>query len=143
MPPMYESLTDFEKALLWLIQKNAPSADLLVHLDFEHTSRRTGHFAFALDYWDGSVLLAKAQVALLPDGQVSLTHYRFQYQAAGKTIMRYDDAPHFPHHSTFPHHKQIGEDEVAYPCYAPTVENVLQEIEAILAGGTPIIPIVI
>lgn len=124
---MYESLTDFEKALLWLIQKNAPSADFLVHLDFEHTSRRMGHFSFALEYWDGSILFAKARVEVLPHGQVSLTHYRFHYQVEEKTIMRYDDAPHFPRHSTFPHHKQIGQDEVAYPCYPPTIEEILQE----------------
>jgi hypothetical protein len=140
---MYESLADFEKALQWLIQKNAPSADFLVYLDFEHTSRRTGHFSFVLEYWDGSILFAKAQAELLPQGEVSLTYYRFQYQLDGKTIFRYDDAPHFPHHHTFPHHKQIGEHEVAYPCYAPTIEEVLQEIEAILASEVPGVPTVI
>lgn len=140
---MYETLADFEKALLWIIQANAPSGDFLAHLDFEHISRRTGHFAFALEYWDGSALFTTAQVELLPHGGVRLIHYRFQYQAEGKTVMRYDNAPHFPEHTTFPHHKHIGEGEEAYPCYAPRIEEVLQEIEEILAGGKPIIPVVV
>ncbi len=140
---MYESLADFEKALLWITQENAPSADFLVYLEFEYTSPRTGHFSFALEYWDGSLLFATAQVELLPYGEVKLIHYRFQYQWQGKTIIRYDDAPHFPQHTTFPHHKQVGENEIAYPCYPPTLEDILQEIEEIVAGGSPIIPIVI
>lgn len=139
---MYESLAEFEKALLWIIQQNAPSGDFLAYLDFEHISRRTGHFAFALEYWDGSVLLANAQVELLPHGDPRLVYYRFQYQLEGKTIVRYDNAPHFPEHPTSPHHKHIGEEETAHACYVPTVEEILQEIEEILAGGEPTIPVV-
>jgi hypothetical protein len=139
---MYESLAEFEKALLWIIQENAPSGDFLAYLDFEHTSRRTGRFAFVLEYWDGSVLLARALVELLPHGAVRLTHYSFQYQFEGEMIMRYDDAPHFPEHPTFPHHKHIGADEVAYACYEPTIEEVLKEIEEILTGGDPFFPVV-
>ena len=138
---MYETLTAFEKALSWIIQENAPSGEFLAYLDFEHVDERTGHFAFALEYWDGSVLFVRAQVELSPEGDVNLRHYRFQYQSGGKTIFRYDDAPHFSQHPTFPHHKHIGEEEKAYPCHAPTIEEVLQEVEEILAGGAPIVPI--
>ena len=147
---MYESLIDFEKALIWIIQKNAPSADFFVHpsfvrtsLDFEHTTPRYSHYASTHEHWDGSVLFTSTQLEFLPSDVVKLTIYRFQYQLEGKTIIRYDDAPHFPHHPTFPHHKHIGEKEIAYACYAPAIEEILQEIEHILAGGTVKRPIVI
>lgn len=138
----FKDLYDFERSLYWLVQEYAPSADFLAYIDFKHLQRRIGYFSFALEYWDGSVLFAEAQVKLL-HGKVSLSSYRFQYQLESQTILRYDDAPHFPKHSTFPNHKHIGENEKAYPCYAPLLEEVLKEIEEIIAGGTVIIPLIL
>jgi hypothetical protein len=44
-------------------------------------------------------------------------------------VFRYDNAPHFPHLPTAPHHKHIGESNVI-AADAPDLQTVLNEIEA-------------
>ncbi|HID63748.1 MAG TPA: hypothetical protein EYP49_13575 [Anaerolineae bacterium] len=138
---VYDSLDDFEKDLSWIIEGNAPSGEFLAYLDFKKLSRREAQFSFSIEYWDTSLLFARAELELVPYG-VRIHNYVYQYELGGETVFRYDDAPHFPRHPTFPHHKHIGPDETSYPCYQPSVEDVLKEIEAVLAGGRPTIPVV-
>ena len=58
--------------------------------------------------------------------------YTYHYQRAdGAIIFRYDNAPHFPHLSTAPHHKHIGENDVV-AANAPDLESVLKEIETLI-----------
>ena len=58
--------------------------------------------------------------------------YTYHYQGAdGTMVFRYDDAPHFPHLPTAPHHKHIGENEVV-AANTPDLESVLKEIEALI-----------
>lgn len=58
--------------------------------------------------------------------------YAYHYQRKdGRMIFRYDNAPHFPHLPTAPHHKHIGENEVV-AANAPDLQSVLMEIESLI-----------
>ena len=58
--------------------------------------------------------------------------YVYHYQAAdGSMIFRYDNTPHFPTLSSFPHHKHLSDGTSVEACAAPTLAQVLAEIEAL------------
>ncbi len=44
-----------------------------------------------------------------------------------KSILRYDNAPHYPHIETFPHHKH--ENDEIKPLYNHSVEAFIKEVE--------------
>jgi len=56
--------------------------------------------------------------------------YSYHYQKKGQLIFRYDNTPHYPELSTFPHHKHIGLEVIESK--APDLQNVLREVEKIL-----------
>lgn len=56
--------------------------------------------------------------------------YAYHYQEADSTLVfRYDNAPHFPHLPTHPHHKHEGSADRVIGVQAPTIFQVLDEIE--------------
>lgn len=56
--------------------------------------------------------------------------YSYHYQDANlQLIFRYDMAPHHRELATFPHHKHVGATDEAKEAAAPTLEDVLREIE--------------
>ena len=58
--------------------------------------------------------------------------YVYHYQAPdGSMIFRYDNTPHFPTLSSFPHHKHPSDGTSVIACAAPTLAQVLAEIEAL------------
>jgi hypothetical protein len=58
--------------------------------------------------------------------------YTYHYQQEDEIIVfRYDNAPHFPHLPTAPHHKHIGGNDVI-AADAPDLQSVLKEIEALI-----------
>jgi hypothetical protein len=59
--------------------------------------------------------------------------YVYHYQAAdGARIFRYDDTPHFPTLSSFPHHKHLSGEVDVIACAAPTLKQILAEIETLI-----------
>jgi hypothetical protein len=62
------------------------------------------------------------------------THYRMNYlDPDSNLVFRYDDAPHYPHLSTFPTHKHVGGSIVeAEPV---DLSDVLGEIDEIVYRG--------
>ena len=97
--------------------------------------RRSGKIGFVrgnLVFKDGSRLHFR-EFARAKRGQpVHRYMYAFQYmQADGSTIFRYDDADHYPHLPTAPHHKHLGEKDVI-AAQAPDLAGVLKEIEAMI-----------
>ncbi len=63
-----------------------------------------------------------------PDRFVYVYHYQ---TADGAMIFRYDNTPHFPALPTFPHHKHLADEVTVAACNAPTLADVLAEIEAL------------
>lgn len=58
--------------------------------------------------------------------------YSYHYQRAAETmIFRYDNAPHYPHLPTAPHHKHVSDDRVI-AATMPEFEAVLREIENLI-----------
>ncbi len=61
--------------------------------------------------------------------------YSYQWMTAdNQTIFRWDNTPHFPHFSTFPHHRHVGPSETAEPFSAVSLTEVLQFIATTLPG---------
>lgn len=84
----------------------------------------------ALRFIDSSVL----EIALFTSealNGIDIDKYRFQYMSAdGQMIFRYDNAPHHPETTSFPHHKHIP-DKVM-PSSMPTIKNLPNEISTII-----------
>lgn len=60
--------------------------------------------------------------------------YVYHYQAAdGSMIFRYDNTPHFPSLSSFPHHKHLSDGVSVVACSAPTLAHVLAEVETLFS----------
>lgn len=56
--------------------------------------------------------------------------YRYHYMdTTQEIIFRYDNAPHHPEVSSFPHHKHTNDD--VYECDEPSLDGVLLEIAAL------------
>ena len=77
-----------------------------------------------------SELVADIQTAIVR------TMYSFHYQnSKDELIFRYDDTPHHPEVTGFPHHKHNGENVL--PTEPPTLEKVLKEITTIVTDAKP------
>lgn len=61
--------------------------------------------------------------------------YVYHYQRSdGALVFRYDNAPHFPGISTYPHHKHEGNEINVTSAAQPDLATVLAEIQRILAA---------
>ena len=96
-------------------------------------SNQHGRIRGRLNFYDGSVL-DFGEVILLRNGQIEKSRYGYHYQSsAGNLIFRYDNAPHYPHIMTHPHHKHVGSDVES--AEVPDLSDVLREIEQMLFNG--------
>ena len=99
-------------------------------LTFDDQAGRRGSIEGQIKFYDGSILDFDEVLTLRSDKLVKL-RYAYHYQdSAGSLIFRYDNAPHYPDITTYPHHKHIGEDVEA--AEAPDLTDVLREITALL-----------
>ena len=68
------------------------------------------HYRLRTTLLDGS-LLQCAERASLRLGQVHIDKYSFHWQRPdGSLIRRWDNAPHHPEISSFPHHLHVGDE---------------------------------
>jgi hypothetical protein len=82
-------------------------------------------------FYDGSRLLIVEEVERVSSRDVRRVAYKFHYQKTdGTLVFRYDDSPHHPHLSTFPHHKHAGDSIIE--AAAPDLADVLREIDALI-----------
>ena len=79
---------------------------------------------------DGS-RLEFVEYVVQASGRISRPKYRYHYMRGGRTVFRYDNAPHHPHLSTFPYHKHDVQGRVLE---SPPVslKEVLAEIARLL-----------
>lgn len=86
-------------------------------LVFDNRSNRRGSIRGRLNFHDGS-MLDFGEVLMYRNKQIEKLRYTYHYQdASGKTIFRYDNAPHYPNLPTYPHHKHAG--SAIEPAQAP------------------------
>ena len=71
-------------------------------------------------------LLEINEAVVVKNDRLSTLGYRYHLQNAdNKLLFRYDDTPHFPELSTFPHHKHTEADVIEHE--KPRLVEVLQE----------------
>jgi len=87
-------------------------------------------------FWDDSYLDVY-EVVSTELGYPVRIHYAYTYVREGSRVFRYDNAPHHPEIVTHPHHKHLGSEDRLAPTDQPTLGQVLDEVEAMVAPHGP------
>jgi hypothetical protein len=78
-------------------------------------------------------LLSISEALVVVDDQITAIDYRYHFQdGQNNLIFRYDNTPHFPNLSSFPHHKHLVDRVIA--CGQPNIAMVIQDAIAFLEG---------
>jgi hypothetical protein len=90
-----------------------------------------------LRFWNGSMLRFHEDLVQQGLGLRKLEYVYHYQQQDGSLVFRYDNAPHYPNISGFPHHKHVTTKTAEWvePAQPPQLTDVLKEIDAILATG--------
>lgn len=106
-----------------------------LHID-EIVPDQAGIIDGRLRFWDDS-LLEFSEVLSARNMILVKTRYAYHYQdSREQLIFRYDNAPHHPEISTFPHHKHVvnltNQAETIKAATAPHLTDILREIDQLL-----------
>ena len=116
-------------------EKVAGSSPLVLssHVEKQYgPSGDTVYLKGSLQFIDSSVLEFAVFAAASPE--ITIDKYRYQYMKKdGRLIFRYDNAPHHPEVSSFPHHKHTS-DKVAVSSM-PVIKDILNEISTLILQG--------
>lgn len=99
-------------------------------LDIERRDATRGTIDGAVYFADGSRLEFTERVVIEQRRAVK-REYRYQFVRRGRAVFRYDNAPHHPHVSTFPHHKHVGSKIL--PAAEPDFRQALDEAVSLVA----------
>lgn len=78
-------------------------------------------------------LLSISEALMVVDNQITVIDYRYHFQdGQSNLIFRYDNTPHFPALSSFPHHKHLEDRVVSSD--QPSIGMVIQYAIAFLKG---------
>ena len=102
---------------------------------YKSVGQEMGYIRGYLIFADGSRLEFSEEVVCYRN-KLHRTAYRYHYMRSGKTVFRYDTAPHHPHVATFPYHKHDVQGRVLE---SPPVslKEVLAEIARLLEKDVP------
>jgi hypothetical protein len=76
-------------------------------------------------------LLSIGEALVVVDDQITAIDYRYHFQdGQNNLIFRYDNTPHFPNLSSFPHHKHLPDRVIS--CAQPSLAMVIQDAIAFL-----------
>jgi len=99
------------------------------HYVEEILTAKRANLRIRLRFMTGYLLEINEAVVVEADNLVSLD-YRYHCQdAQNHLLFRYDNTPHFPALSSFPHHKHLPNDVIA--SVKPTIFQVIKESELI------------
>ncbi|GBO51668.1 hypothetical protein APA_909 [Pseudanabaena sp. lw0831] len=71
-------------------------------------------------------LLSISEALVVVDDQIKAIDYRYHFQdGQNNLIFRYDNTPHFPSLSSFPHHKHLPDRVIS--CDQPNIAMVIQD----------------
>lgn len=102
-------------------------------VNYNHQGEDVGYVRGSLTFVDGSVLHFREYVDAESD--VERLMYSYHYMTASqRLIFRYDDVDHHRRLNlpTHPHHKHDGREENVIASPAPTLADVLDEIEGLV-----------
>lgn len=115
----FQSMLDLIAALPFVASSN---------VNLEKRGDLAGFIRGEVEFHDGSTLLFfRELIDLRPPLKKLMYAYHYQ-KKNGTLIFRYDDTAHHKQVSTFPHHKHL-EDGNVVPSDAPSLEQILREIE--------------
>ena len=102
-----------------------------------HDKRSTfvGFTRGSVYFLDGSVLHIREFVTVQHGAERYMYAYHYQ-RPDGNIAFRYDNTPHFPTLSTFPHHKHEGDETNVVAADPPELEQVLTEIRNLIAASS-------
>jgi len=104
-----------------------------VDVEYEVKSRSIGIVHGILGMIDGSTLQFMELVNIKRDKMIRLK-YRFHLMAVNdEMVFRYDNSPHHPEISTYPHHKHVKGEEVPRRSKEVGLKDVLLEIEEMIS----------
>jgi hypothetical protein len=76
-------------------------------------------------------LLSISEALVVVDDQIMVIDYRYHFQdGQHNLIFRYDNTPHFPSLSSFPHHKHLTDRVVS--ANQPSIAMVIQDAIALI-----------
>lgn len=101
---------------------------------YADTGDRVAQYRMRVALVDGSLLQCVERVRQLADGLFA-EKYSFHWQRSdGSLIRRWDNAPHHPEISSFPHHVHEGDENHVLAHEAVDVFGVLERIDGFLAA---------
>ena len=104
-----------------------------VDVEYEVKSRSIGIVHGILGMIDGSTLQFMELVNIKSDKMIRLK-YRFHLMTVNdEMVFRYDNSPHHPEISTYPHHKHVKGEEVPRRSKEVGLKDVLLEIEEMIS----------
>lgn len=101
-------------------------------VSYEDLTATSGSIDGTLWFHDGS-RLEFFEIVRLIGREVEKLRYRYQYLKGDRQVFRYDNAPHYPRLSTFPHHRHDEKDQVA-EANEISLQDVLEEIGDLIAA---------
>lgn len=100
-------------------------------ITYDKRSLSIGFIRASLYFVDGTVLHFREFVNV--QHNIERYMYVYQYQKAdGTLVFRYDNTPHFPDVSSFPHHKHLGSEVNVMMAIPPDLKSVLAEIHSLM-----------
>lgn len=108
---------------------------LSVQVRRERVTEADGHLRARLELVDGSWLEFSEYFCSTGAGDIEIVTYSYHWATAGgQIVQRWDNTPHFPELSGFPHHVHVGEEEEVGEGPAVDIFIVLDEIAHRAAG---------
>ena len=105
-----------------------------VDVEYEVKSRSIGIVHGILGMIDGSTLQFMELINIKRDKVIHLK-YRFHLMNVNdEMVFRYDNAPHHPEITTYPHHKHVKGEEMPRRSKEIGLKDVLLEIEELISG---------
>lgn len=102
-------------------------------LDIRYIAIGVALFTVTLRFFDQSLLVVEEEVEERPYQVINKIRYKYHYQdSEDNLIFRYDNVPHHPTITTFPHHKHEGSR--ISPSNPIDLSQILQEIDQYLYG---------
>jgi hypothetical protein len=103
-----------------------------VTVDYAEIGDGVAQYRMRVILLNGSQLQCVERARLHPDG-LRIEKYSFHWQSPDENLIyRWDNAPHHPELSTFPHHIHESDDVRVLPHEAIDVAGVLEKIEKVL-----------
>jgi hypothetical protein len=104
-------------------------------ITYDKRSSFVGFIRGNIYFLDSSVLQVREFVNM--EQGLERYMYAYHYQRANGTMgFRYDNTPHFPTLSTFPHHKHKADEQTVAAADPPDLEQVLAEIQHLIEIST-------